>query len=221
MLPSMLSPHTLPPLFSITNARLALNTPWKVRNEVSRLALLPWARATFLLLGLPWPTGIKLYGMPIIQKYRPSTLIIGAHAELRSTPRSNALSPSHPVVLTTRREGATLIIGHHFGMTGGTICAEQRVTIGNHVTIGANTIITDTDFHPLQPAKRRRSPSAGNTEPVHIADDVFVGTQCIILKGISIGKGSVIGAGSVVTKDIPAGVVAAGNPARVLKKLLR
>jgi acetyltransferase-like isoleucine patch superfamily enzyme len=201
----MTTPDPVPTLLSLSAARLIARTPWKLFNESRRLALLPLARLYFALVGVPWPKGLRLYGLPIIQKYRPSTLTIGAGSELRSTPRSNPLGPSHPVILTTRRAGAKLIIGANFGMTGGTICAEESIIIGNNVIVGANTTITDTDFHPLDPAQRRRDPLAGATAPIIIEDDVFIGMGCLILKGVMIGAGSVIGA--------------AGNPARVIRLL--
>lgn len=104
-------------------------------------------------------------------------------------------------------------------MTGGTICAEESITIGDHVWVGGNSTITDTDFHPLHLAERLAHPLDGATAPVVIEDGVFIGMQSLILKGVTIGAHSVIGAGSVVVHDIPAGVIAAGNPARVIRPL--
>ena len=104
-------------------------------------------------------------------------------------------------------------------MTGGSICVAQKVTIGDNVTVGANCTIADTDFHPLNAQHRSQHPQEGNTSPILIEDDVFIGMNCLILKGITIGCGSVVGAGSVVTRDVPPHVVVAGNPARVLKEL--
>lgn len=81
-------------------------------------------------------------------------------------------------------------------------------------------MITDTDFHPLAPEGRRyRSELEAQAEPVEIGDDVFVGARAIILRGVTVGEGSVVGAGSVVTRDIPAYSVCAGNPARVIRSL--
>jgi acetyltransferase-like isoleucine patch superfamily enzyme len=104
-------------------------------------------------------------------------------------------------------------------MTGGILCAAERITIGDNVVVGANTSIVDTDFHPLDREKRRDQPSGGQTAPVVIGDDVFVGMNCLILKGVTIGDGSVVGAGSVVTRSVPQDVVVAGNPARIIREL--
>ena len=104
-------------------------------------------------------------------------------------------------------------------MSGGTLLAAQSITIGERVILGANTTIVDTDFHPLHANVRMAEPNAGGTASVIIEDDVFIGMNCLVLKGVTIGHGSVIGAGSVVTGNIPAGVIAAGNPARVIRSL--
>ncbi len=206
-------------LLSFTTLRLALATPWKARNEIERLLLIPLAWLSLAGSGIKMDTGWKFYGLPIFQKHRDSTIIIGKNCNLRSTRRSNPLAPQHPCVLSTRRPDAILTIGTDFGMTGGVIVCEEKIAIGQRVTMGANSIIADTDFHPIDPVLRYHHPADGKTAPVIIEDDVFIGMQTLILKGVTIGKNSVIGAGSVVTKSIPAGVIAAGNPARVIREL--
>jgi acetyltransferase-like isoleucine patch superfamily enzyme len=206
-------------IISADALRMAYETPWKVRLELRRLLSWPVARILFTLAGVRWGHGWKLYGVPILQKHRRSTLIIGNNLELRSIPQSNALGPFHPVILSTRRPEARLVIGRGFGMTGGTLCAEHNITIGDNVWVGANCTITDTDFHPLDLAARLVRPLDGVTAPVIIEDGVFIGMQSLILKGVTIGARSVIGAGSVVARDIPPGVIAAGNPAKVIRSL--
>ncbi|RMF78291.1 MAG: acyltransferase [Chloroflexi bacterium] len=212
---------TTPPesLLSAQAVRAAFDTPWKASNEIIRLMMWPLIRLTFMFSGVAWGSGWRLYGLPIIQKHRRSTMTIGARLNLRSTARSNPLGPNRPVVLSTRRPGAVLTIGDDFGMTGGSIVCEERITIGNRVTVGANSIITDTDFHPLDARHRFEHPLDGATAPVIIEDDVFIGMQVLILKGVTIGAASVVGAGSVVTRDVPPAVIAAGNPARVIGEL--
>lgn len=197
----------------------ALNTPWKIWNRLLLLAVYPYVRALFAVNGIAWGKGWQLFGVPIIQKHRQSRMHFGPGFSLRSTTRSNPLGPNHPVILCTWQAGAVLEIGEYFGMTGGVLCAAERITIGNHVNIGANSTIIDTDFHPLDAQQRRISPQSAQTAPIVIEDDVFVGMNCLILKGVTIGQGSVIGAGSVVSKDVPPGVIAAGNPARVIRTL--
>ncbi|HEY0279743.1 MAG TPA: DapH/DapD/GlmU-related protein [Solirubrobacterales bacterium] len=91
------------------------------------------------------------------------------------------------------------------------------VEIGREALIGSFVEIFDSDFHDLHPERRRGG--APRMAPVAIGENVFLGMGVRVLKGVTIGRDSVIGAGSVVVSDIPAGVVAAGSPARVIKEL--
>jgi acetyltransferase-like isoleucine patch superfamily enzyme len=191
-------------------------TPWKIWNRLISWLCLPVVRVKFLLNGIEWGSDWQFYGVPVIQKHRRSQMHFGDGMSLRSTLVSNPLGPDHPVFFTTWQAGAVLTIGTHFAMTGGTLCAMERIEIGNHVTIGANVSIVDTDFHPVDPIRRITHPNDGKSAPVFIEDNVFIGMNSLVLKGVRIGKGSVIGAGSIVTKNIPTGVIAAGNPARII-----
>lgn len=115
-------------------------------------------------------------------------------------------------------DGAKLTIGNHVGMSSTRIWTSQAITIGDHVNIGGGTLITDTDAHSLDWKDRRNNRGKVLSAPVIIEDDVWIGAQCIILKGVTIGARTVIGAGSVVTHSIPADCIAAGNPCRILRK---
>lgn len=115
--------------------------------------------------------------------------------------------------------GAALTIGNNVGMSSTRLWIHESVRIGNNVKIGGCVLITDTDAHPMDYVVRRSSNEGTKSAPVVIEDDVWVGAHCIILKGVTIGARSIIGAGSVVTKSIPADCVAAGNPCRVIKSL--
>lgn len=194
-----------------------LDTPWKARNEIERWLLWPLAWLSWRGAGVEIGAGWACYGLPIIQKHRRSQMRLGRRANLRSQRRSNPLGLAHPVILSTRRPDAALIIGDDFGMTGGAVVVDERVTIQDRVWVGANTVIADTDFHPLDPVERLRDPLKGATAPITIEEDVFIGMRSLILKGVTIGARSVIGAGSLVTSDIPPDVIAAGVPAQVLK----
>ena len=115
--------------------------------------------------------------------------------------------------------GATLTIGNNVGKSSTRLWIHESVRIGNNVKIGGCVLITDTDAHPMDYVARRSSNECTKSAPVVIEDDVWVGAHCIILKGVTIGARSIIGAGSVVTKSIPADCVAAGNPCKVIKLL--
>ena len=115
--------------------------------------------------------------------------------------------------------GARLAIGNNIGMSSTRLWVHQSVTIGDNVKIGACVLIMDTDAHPMDYLARRNSGEGTKSAPIVIEDDVWIGAHSIILKGVTIGARSIIGAGSVVTKSIPADCVAAGNPAKVIKRL--
>jgi maltose O-acetyltransferase len=91
------------------------------------------------------------------------------------------------------------------------------IHIAERTLLGSNVQILDSDFHDLHPDRRRGGQPA--MAPVHLGENVFIGDGAKILKGVTIGRDSVVGAGSVVTRSIPAGVIAAGNPARVVREL--
>lgn len=115
--------------------------------------------------------------------------------------------------------GASLKIGNNVGMSSTRMWVRDSVTIGNNVKIGACVLITDTDAHPLDYLARRSSNVGTKSAPIVIEDDVWVGAHSIILKGVTIGARSIIGAGSVVVRSIPADCVAAGNPCKVIKSI--
>lgn len=97
-----------------------------------------------------------------------------------------------------------------------TLVDDTDVYIGDSVMIGPNVTIA-TAGHPVDPELRRKV--AQFNIPVRIGNNVWIGAGAVILPGVTIGDDSVIGAGSIVTKDIPAGVVAVGNPCRVLRPI--
>lgn len=115
--------------------------------------------------------------------------------------------------------GGMLVIGDDVGMSSTRIWVHQSVIIGSHVNIGGGAFITDTDAHPIPWEKRREGNEGTVSAPVVIEDDVWIGAQVIVLKGVTIGARSVIGAGSVVTHSIPQDSLAVGNPCRVVRCL--
>jgi acetyltransferase-like isoleucine patch superfamily enzyme len=191
--------------------------PWVAGLELRRILALPYIRLLFAYHGIRWQPRWRVWGMPIVQRYRGSRIELGEGLLLRSWPASNPLAPNHRVVLATRAAAAVIRAGRDVGMTGTTIVAAERIEIGDRVMIGSNATIVDTDFHPLDPETRRRDVLAGEHRPVILEDDVFVGMNSLILKGVRIGRGAVVGAGSVVVKDVPPGAVVAGNPARMVR----
>lgn len=120
---------------------------------------------------------------------------------------------------------AEIVIGDNVGMSSTSMWVSTKLTIGNNVNIGGNSLLIDTDSHPVDYKLRR---GEGGLEeirkavckaPIIIEDDVWIGANCIVLKGVTIGARSIIGAGSVVTKSIPSDCIAAGNPAKVVRRI--
>ena len=149
------------------------------------------------------------------------TLSIGKQFKCNNRFTSNALGAIQPCLFNVFLEDSQIVIGNNVGISGSTINAAQLVSIGDNTIIGSGCLITDTDSHPLLSSQRLMPDGDQFTKnaPVMIGKDVFIGARCIITKGVTIGDGAVIGAGSVVCKDIPSHVVAAGNPARIIKAL--
>ncbi|WP_310589011.1 acyltransferase [Dyadobacter crusticola] len=111
--------------------------------------------------------------------------------------------------------GARITIGNDVGMSGVSISCRTQITIGDNTLLGSGAVITDNDAHGIHPDFRNNQ-GAIKAKPVHIAKDVFIGARSLILKGVTIGEGAVVGAGSVVSKDVPSMAIVAGNPARIV-----
>jgi len=122
--------------------------------------------------------------------------------------------------LEARRVTSKISIGSGTWINNGfsAIAEHTSIIIGQRVLIGTNVEIFDSDFHGILVHDRNRS-LAEWAKPVVVEDDVFLGSNVRVLKGVTIGRGSVVANGSLVVNDIPSGVIAGGNPARVLRKL--
>ncbi len=107
-----------------------------------------------------------------------------------------------------------LRIGNNVGISQSQITAYDKIKIDDNVLIGACCKLWDSDFHSIRYDDRMNGDKIVKTAPIHICEGVFVGACSIVLKGVTIGQHSVIGAGSVVTKDVPENEIWAGNPAK-------
>lgn len=115
----------------------------------------------------------------------------------------------------------TLTIGDHCFVAGGVrFILNKSITLGDHVLVGAEAGIQDSDGHPSDPERRLRNEPLDESDvaAVTIHDNAWIGRSAQVLKGVTIGRGAVVAAGSVVVSDVPDGAVAMGVPARVLKR---
>jgi len=131
-------------------------------------------------------------------------------------------------------ENATCTIGDYTLLVGALVVADERVEIGSHCLISWNVGIADSDFHPVPAALRKldaialapyapnrqpRPREAIRAKPVVIKDNVWIGMNAIVLKGVTIGENSIVAAGAVVTKDVPPNSIVAGNPAVIVREV--
>ena len=154
------------------------------------------------------------YAFKRFRTREPGALILGAHCTMDG-------------VHFALGEKGRMTIGDYCYFTNAVLLCEFEVRVGNYVMIGWNATIADSDFHPISPAERIADAIAcsplgkGHKRPaitmkaVVIEDDVWIGPNATILKGVRIGTGAFIEAGSLVTKDIPAGARVIGNPAQI------
>lgn len=138
---------------------------------------------------------------------------IGKNVHINSSLRSNPVFGVERTSIVCNKN-ASIVIGDDVGISNTTIFCENKITIGNRTLIGSGVKIWDLDFHSINHSVRLKKGDRGQSSPVFIGNDCFIGAGSIILKGVSLGEKVVIGAGSVVTKNVPSGEIWAGNPAR-------
>lgn len=170
------------------------------------------------LFGIEYGKKCEFWGNMILKKFPGSYIKMGNYCQFRSAVWSNLVGLNRPCIIATLSSKAKIIIGDNCGFSGTVIAAQEYIEIGDGTMCGGNVTITDTDWHPVDPIDRKCNKKAASA-PVIIGSNVWLGLNVIILKGVRIGDNSVIGAGSIVTSDIPSNVIAAGCPARVIKKL--
>lgn len=168
--------------------------------------------------GITTGSGNTFKGIPILKCKPGSRIQIGNRNIFNSTEQSNLVGINRRCIIATHRKTATLSIGNGCGFSGTTIGAFEKIEIGDNVICGANTLITDSDWHGIKPDERAGIFAA--SKPVRIERNVWLGVNAVVLKGVTIGENTVIAANAVVTKSIPANVIAGGNPCVVIKNLI-
>lgn len=167
---------------------------------------------SMIIWGIKRGKNISFQGKTIFRNLPNSHISIGNNCSFNSSHRSNLIGVYSPCMISTIERNAKIEIGNNCGLSGTVIASALHIKLGNNVRCGANTLITDSDWHT-------DDYRTGKNKEVIIDDNVWLGYGVKVLKGVHIGENSLIGAGSIVTKDIPANVVAAGNPCKIIKEI--
>jgi len=170
--------------------------------------------------GVSYGKGFSSAGTIVLDIYPGSRVILGDHVVVVSdSRRCTAAALAFPSRFRTFTPSSEIIIGNNVGLNGTSITSRSRtITIGEGTMVAPNVIIVDSDFHvPWPPEKRRDYPGTDSDGDVRIGKNCWIGMNAVILKGVTIGDNSIIGAGSIVNQDIPADSLAAGMPAKVVK----
>jgi acetyltransferase-like isoleucine patch superfamily enzyme len=155
---------------------------------------------------------LRLFG-GIPQVYGDLVMLVGDNVTMHGV---STFIGAKTVAKPTLAIGDSTYLGYQMEISVG-----RSVTIGRHVLIANRVALLGYDHHPLDPIARAKNlpPDASGAGDIVIEDFAWLGTKCLVLKNVRIGEGAVVGAGSVVTKDIPPYTLAVGTPARVVKSL--
>jgi acetyltransferase-like isoleucine patch superfamily enzyme len=173
---------------------------WRLEARIKGVKLLGWT---------------EFLGRPMISRFRDSRIVLGNGVRIYSAVRSNPLGCPQPCALRTLAPGAQLILGADVGLSGVALCAGAGIEVGEGSIFGSGAMVFDNDFHAPVGEWSWEGDHRTGARPIKIGRGVFIGTRAIILKGVTIGDRAVIGAGAVLTKDVPPHHCAVGNPARI------
>ena len=182
-----------------------------------------WNRMKFKMYSVKYGKNLKVYNKIYMRFGEGARVDIGDNFVFLSGDNLNALARNLRGCITLS-PNATLKIGNNVGISSSSLRVNQSITFGNNIRVGGDCIFIDSNSHSLNYMDRRNPMTDGANKinlPIVIEDDVLIGARCVILKGVTIGARSIIGAGSVVTKSIPPDCIAAGNPAKVIKQINR
>lgn len=188
-----------------------------------------WNKIYFFLNNIKYGKNFRVFNHLYLKIHVGALVQIGNNCTIMSGAGLNPLSRNIKTCIYVGKK-ATLKLGNDVGISSSTLWVKESVSIGNSVAIGADCIIMDTDAHNLDWKIRCSEETneygesvdmvTATSAPIVIEDNVLVGARCIILKGVTIGARSIIGSGSIVTKDIPSDCIAAGNPCKVIKSIV-
>lgn len=170
-----------------------------------------------LLFGIKYGKGFRSCGSILFRKYG-GIIRFGNNVSINSHRIADPIGGDCKSIFVTTNSGQ-ILIGNNVGISNSSFFSAKSIIVEDDVCIGAGCKIYDTNFHSIYPEERLTGNKNVITTPVTIKRKAFLGGHSIILKGVTIGEGAVIAAGSVVTKDVPSYEVWGGNPARFLKNI--
>lgn len=193
---------------------------WRAKREAGAFWHTMTTHCVLRLLGVAVGPQLSVRGKVNLYLHRKGNLKIGARCRINSGfSYYNAVGSYSRTTLWVGIKGA-LSLGNDVGISNSTIVCLNSIEISDHVFIGGDCKIYDTDFHSIDAANRLAQPDAhAKSAPIRIKSRAFIGGHSIILKGVTIGEEAVIGAGSVVTGNVPDGQIWAGNPARFIRNI--
>ena len=172
-------------------------------DKTARIEMLPYSALSFNRMEDPF------------KNVRPSRLILHENSRLVC----KGLIWSFEAVRIECLPNAVFEIGNKTYINHDSeIRCREHISIGNNVSIAYGVLIQDSDYHTMYDEDGQAKP---HTLPITIEDNVWIGANAIILKGVTVGKGSVVAAGSVVTKDVPEYSLVGGNPAKIIKENIK
>ncbi|MEO7098018.1 MAG: acyltransferase [Luteolibacter sp.] len=172
------------------------------------------ALRALLFYGVESGNGVICNGRCPVRRKGRGRIILGDGVNINASRWGNWLGTPGAMILSVEN-GAVLELKARAGVSSSQLIANVGIEIGEDSMIGAGCLICDSDMHEVPLGSGNPTAMA----PIKIGRKVFIGARCIILKGVTIGDSAVVGAGSVVSKDVPAGTLVAGNPAVVVRKI--
>ena len=167
--------------------------------------------------GVQHGSNLKIAGFMHVHG-KKNGLRIGDNVKIWSKASVNPTSGFNHSSFRTEQKGS-IEIGNNVGLSHVNITSYESIIIEDNVRIGSGVKIWDTDFHSLDYEDRINEDRHIKSKPIRVCEGAFIGACSIILKGVTIGRHSIIGAGSVVTKDVPDGEIWAGNPAQFIRRI--
>lgn len=189
---------------------------------IARQLISLWGRLRFLwfcaIWGIEYAGCGRFIGPVVLRNTKRGKIRLGRGVVAQANFRMNPIGPIGPCLFDVR-PGGEIEVGDGTGMTSVIISSRKKISIGRYCKIGGGTKIIDHNYHAMDAEARRNRCGDAKPREIAIGDDVFIGTDALILKGTKIGDRAVIAAGSVVFGlDIPPDSLVRGNPAVIVKR---